>query len=216
MRPSELPGPTARSRTRGERRFPRRHFLNTRPSRCSRQRRGEGQSEAGGGRLPEDSQPRQPGRQRVRGQAGGLVLLPLPPLQSHPFLCSPGFLSFLVYFLFFKERLLILFPPLPPCILSRGWRTTRGDWTSLLWSRRTTPWSIRCSFLMRVLSSFCFLKSSSGGTSAEVHPSSDNDFSPPGSPHPLYHGPAPPPLSHPPCPLPHMWRGLNWIYLSNV
>ncbi|XP_056297298.1 SIX homeobox 9 [Pseudoliparis swirei] len=49
----------------------------------------------------------------------------------------------------------------------------------------------------------------SGGTSAEVHPSSDNDFSPPGSPHPLYHGPAPPPLSHPPCPLPHMWRGLN-------
>ncbi|XP_068567617.1 SIX homeobox 9 [Cebidichthys violaceus] len=50
-----------------------------------------------------------------------------------------------------------------------------------------------------------FLISNSGGTSAGVHPSSDNDFSPPGSP--LYH--CPPPLSHPPRPLLHMCRGLH-------
>ncbi|XP_038548960.1 SIX homeobox 9 [Micropterus salmoides] len=42
----------------------------------------------------------------------------------------------------------------------------------------------------------------SGGTSQNTYPSSDNDVSPPGSPHPQYH--CPPPLSHPPPPLCHM------------
>ncbi|XP_027136619.1 SIX homeobox 9 [Larimichthys crocea] len=46
----------------------------------------------------------------------------------------------------------------------------------------------------------------SGGTSGEVYPSSDNDCSPPGSPHLLHHHHrrccSPPPLSHPPPPPP--------------
>ncbi|XP_042342984.1 SIX homeobox 9 [Plectropomus leopardus] len=53
----------------------------------------------------------------------------------------------------------------------------------------------------------------SGGTSGEVVPSSDNDFSPPGSPHPLHHRPPPLPLSHPPSPLRHTCGGLS---TSNV
>ncbi|XP_029302784.1 LOW QUALITY PROTEIN: SIX homeobox 9 [Cottoperca gobio] len=54
-----------------------------------------------------------------------------------------------------------------------------------------------------------FQISCSGGTSGEVFASSDNDFSPPGSPHPLHHRPSPPPLSHPPPPLRHMCGGLH-------
>ncbi|XP_037316718.2 SIX homeobox 9 [Pungitius pungitius] len=50
---------------------------------------------------------------------------------------------------------------------------------------------------------------SSGGASAEVHPFSDHDFSPPGSPRRLHHRPLPPPLSHPPPPVLYMCRGLN-------
>ncbi|KAM8769148.1 SIX homeobox 9 [Acanthopagrus schlegelii] len=46
-----------------------------------------------------------------------------------------------------------------------------------------------------------FQTSRSGRTSAEVDPSSDNDCSPPGSPHPRYHWRPPPPLCHPPPPL---------------
>ncbi|XP_074498236.1 SIX homeobox 9 [Sebastes fasciatus] len=61
-----------------------------------------------------------------------------------------------------------------------------------------------------------FQISSSRGTSGEVYPSSDNDFSPPGSPHPLYHRPPPPPLSHPPPPLRYMCGGLNRVCPSNV
>ncbi|GAA6235298.1 homeobox protein six1a-like [Lates japonicus] len=49
-----------------------------------------------------------------------------------------------------------------------------------------------------------FQTADSGGPSGEVYPSSDNDLSPPGSPHPQYHGPPPPPLSHLPPPLHHM------------
>ncbi|XP_030263721.1 SIX homeobox 9 [Sparus aurata] len=46
-----------------------------------------------------------------------------------------------------------------------------------------------------------FQTSCSGRTSAEVYPSSDNDCSPPGSPHPQHHWRPPPPLCHPPPPL---------------
>uniref|UniRef100_UPI0037E76DE0 SIX homeobox 9 n=1 Tax=Semicossyphus pulcher TaxID=241346 RepID=UPI0037E76DE0 len=48
----------------------------------------------------------------------------------------------------------------------------------------------------------------SGGTSGEIHPLSDNDLSPPGSPYPHHRCPPPPPLSHPPPPLHHMCGGL--------
>ncbi|XP_040902885.1 SIX homeobox 9 [Toxotes jaculatrix] len=53
-----------------------------------------------------------------------------------------------------------------------------------------------------------FQTASSRWPSEEVHRSSDNDLSPPGSPHPQYHCLPPPPLSHPPPPLHHVCGGL--------
>uniref|UniRef100_G3P5F7 SIX homeobox 9 n=1 Tax=Gasterosteus aculeatus TaxID=69293 RepID=G3P5F7_GASAC len=58
----------------------------------------------------------------------------------------------------------------------------------------------RYSFKNRIkllIKAHSFQISGSGGDSAEVHLSSDNDFSPPGSPHQQHHRPPPPPLSHP-------------------
>ncbi|XP_023260766.1 homeobox protein SIX2-like [Seriola lalandi dorsalis] len=56
-------------------------------------------------------------------------------------------------------------------------------------------------------STFSFQTAGSGGPSGEVYLSSDNDPSPPGSPHPQHYRP-PPPLCHPPPPLHHMCEGL--------